>query len=408
MEAQSGTRGDAEIPGDRRDGARVWFLMSRTPMLPFRSPRLPRPIFFVLPLGALAAVAACSGGTTTPVGASNGDDGGVASSSSGTDSGMPTPGHTTSALAYLGGSSFALLIDADNAYALVENNDGNASTRIVEAPLSGGSSVTLATDASYATAIAASGGQVYWVDPNGPPTADASANDGVVLGVPTGGGVPATVASGQGYPDLVAADASGIYWVDANVCEQSPCTASAASVMVLPAGTTTPVVLASVTTSPSNLVLDASNVYWGTNDGRVVKLAKSTTPGGTPTQLAYYETNVQNLVVGATDVFWTTGTGDIMRTPIAGGASTAVLVGQDTIRGLAVDATSLYFITYGEDFTGATSPPSTVNALALGGVGAAAPTVLWSGADVPETIQVDDSNVYFTTDSGWLWKLSPK
>ena len=36
------------------------------------------------------------------------------------------------------------------------------------------------------------------------------------------------------------------------------------------------------------------------------------------------------------------------------------------------------------------------------------PVTLWTGSDSPDTLQVDATNVYFTTQSGALWKLSPK
>jgi hypothetical protein len=36
------------------------------------------------------------------------------------------------------------------------------------------------------------------------------------------------------------------------------------------------------------------------------------------------------------------------------------------------------------------------------------PTILWSGSDEPEALQVDATSVYFVTYTGDLFKLAPK
>jgi hypothetical protein len=364
---------------------------------------MPNPSWLAAPLIAVVGSMGCSGGTASNPGASV--DGGTSSGSG--DSGVANVGHTVTLLSSLGDSSlgdsvYSFQIDATSAYALVINYNGNNdSTVIVKAPLSGGTAATLATDPQYASGLALSGGALYWVDPSGPSDVDASSTSGLVMSVPTGGGAPTTLASDQSFPAIVAADTTGVYWVTENQCTQPPCSASVGSILVLPPGAATPVVLANVQSQPSTLALDATNVYWGTSDGRVMKVPKSAMSGAPVTQLAYYETNVQSLVVGASNLYWATGTGDILATPIAGGPSSAIVVGSQSIRGLAADAATLYWIA--SDFSGT----NTVNAIGLVGLGGV-PTTLWSGSDSPGGIQVDDTNVYFTTESGSLWKLTPK
>ncbi len=360
------------------------------------------------PLIAVVGSMGCSGSTASSAGTSV--DGGTSSGSG--DSGVANIGHTVTLLSSLGDSSlgdsvYSLQIDATSAYALVTNYNGTSdSTVVVKAPLSGGAAVTLATDPQYASWLALSGGALYWVDPSGPSDVDASSRTtGLVMSVPTGGGAPTTLASDQSFPAIVAADTTGVYWVNENQCTQPPCSASVASILVLPPGASTPVVLANVQAQPSTLALDATNVYWGTSDGRVMMAPKSVTSGAPVTQLAYYETNVQSLVVGASNVYWATGSGDILATPIAGGPSSALVVGSASILGLAVDAATLYWIA--SDSGETNTATNTVNALGLVGLGGV-PTILWSGSDTPDGIQIDDANVYFTTQSGSLWKLTPK
>ncbi|MGD0529677.1 MAG: hypothetical protein ABSE49_31360 [Polyangiaceae bacterium] len=370
---------------------------------------LPRSLFLTFLVPLLGSTACSSGNTPSPAAS---DDGGPATSS-GDDSGSPSLGHQATLLASFSSSMYSVYsfqIDATNAYALVDNDEGNDSTTVMKVPLSGGAPVTLANDPQYATALAVSPSTLYWVDPSGPQDeVDASSNTtGLVMSVPLGGGNAVPVATDQAFPSNVAVDSSGVYWVNQTVCNSFPCQATVGTVMMLPTGSTTPVTLASVPAQPAALALDATNVYWGTNDGRVMMVPKSATGGGTPTTLAYYETNVGSLVVAGSDLYWTTGTGDIMRTPIAGGATTAILVGSSEVGSLVTDGTSLYWITYDQQFspTG-TTEMTAIDRMALTDTDTT-PVTLWTGSDSPDTLQVDATSVYFTTSSGALWKLSPK
>ena len=334
-------------------------------------------------------------------------EGGTSSGSG--DSGMSAIGHEVTLLATLSGAVYSFQIDSTSAYLLLVDNTGSGSTTIQKVPLTGGTPQTLASDPQYGAQVAVSGTNVYWVDPNGPQT-DASTNaTGLVMSVPIGGGPATTVAGAQGFPEAVAADDTGVYWANDSQCTKTPCPATVGAIMFLPTGSTTPVELASILSQPSSIALDGTNVYWGTTDGRVMKVPKSAATGGAVTQLAYYQASVQGLVVAPSGLYWATGTGDIMQTPLDGGASTAIVVGGDTIRGLAVDSTNLYWTTYSNNYTGTTTTPaSTINELALGGLIASTPTTLWSGNDTPDTLQVDASNIYFTTESGALFRLTPK
>jgi hypothetical protein len=373
------------------------------------SPVLRRSLF-AAPLVALLASTACSGTTTSSSSATGSNDGGPPPNT-GDDSGTPAVGHQATLLASFSSSMYSVYsfqIDATNAYALVDNINGDDSTTVMKVPLAGGTPVTLANDPQYATALAVSPGALYWVDPSGPQSeVDASSNStGLVMSVPLVGGNAAPVATEQAFPSNIAVDSSGVYWVNQSVCNAFPCQSTVGTVVMLATGSTTPVTLATLPAQPGAMALDATNVYWGTNDGRVMTIAKSATGGGTATTLAYYETNVGSLVVAGGNVYWTTGTGDIMKTPVTGGATTAVLVSSDEIASLATDGTSLYWVTYDQQF----DPTQTIstNSIHKMALTDPVPVTLWTGSDSPEALQVDATNVYFTTSSGALWKLSPK
>ena len=340
-------------------------------------------------IALLTALVACSSNRN----ASSSLDGGTPDDSGTTrlDAGTAAPGHQLATLATLGGATYIMRIDSANAYVA----SGNSDSSLFQIPLAGGAPTRLASGQHSVPGLAVNGTTVYWVDSylsnSEPPDAGP---DGVVRSVPVGGGTTATLASGQRYPGTLAVDSTGAYWTTGGPC--SGATACPANVMTVPLGGGTPVALASVTGSlPVSIALDAVNVYWGTGDGRLMKVAKT---GGTPTMLAFYQARIQSLAVDAASVYWTTGTGDIMKTPIGGGASVAILVSQDEMADLTIDSTSVYFTTIGY-------PTSNVKKMSLIG---GPPTTLWSGAAVPEAIEVDATSVYFVTESGVLMKVTPK
>ena len=64
---------------------------------------------------------------------------------------------------------------------------------------------------------------------------------------------------------------------------------------------------------------------------------------GATTTLAYYQTSVRGIAVDGSSVYWAMSGGDIMKTPIGGGPSKALVVSVDSIAGIAVDSTSIYW-----------------------------------------------------------------
>ena len=60
------------------------------------------------------------------------------------------------------------------------------------------------------------------------------------------------------------------------------------------------------------------------------------------------------MTVDATNVYWTQNDGTIMSVPISGGNVTTLAAGQTAPSGIAVDATSVYWVTRGNGNAGGT------------------------------------------------------
>ena len=242
----------------------------------------------------------------------------------------------------------------------------------------GGAPVTLAsglTPASHPLGVAVDATSVYWTDA-----------EGTVMKVPLDGGIPTTLASGQSAPSSIVADHSSIYWTNNDTSSGTyavltlapdggtPVTIASGSaagnwfgVAVAGAdvywtvdvgagsimksaldggGATT---LASGQSYPLGLASDARNVYWtsGFNDGTVMKLSLD---GGEPVTLASGQNQPYAIVSDARNVYWADN-GSVMKVPIDGGVPTTLASrgtnsGQFAL-GIAVDATSVYWTTFG-------------------------------------------------------------
>lgn len=224
--------------------------------------------------------------------------------------------------------------------------------------------VTLASDQSSPRYLTADTGNVYWttcrrIDP-----------DGKVMKASLAGGVPVQLAVDR-CPSAIAVDSTSVYWADPLLYKISK----------MPTGGGEPTMLASGddATAPFAIAVDGVNVYWTTGLGAVMQMS---TAGGTPMMLASDQGSVRGIAVDATSVYFTTfESGTVKRVLIGGGPLTTLASGQDAPVGIALHGGTVYWVN-----------TASLMAVAIdgGAVSEIGPAVLPSG------IAADDTGVYWT------------
>lgn len=215
----------------------------------------------------------------------------------------------------------AIAVDSTNLYFLdVDPTLGDGSTpqaAVGKVSLGGGAVETLANPTSSPTSICVDPSYVYWTEVAGS-----------VLRVPIAGGAVETLAQGQVSPGGITVDSTGIYWFNTGHSGRD-CIATDGTVMVLPPGNSAPVPMASNIVGVSSLAVSAGKVYWtasgpGCNGNGV--------DAGTLSRLALPQTAAQTLVTGVT------GPGNLF-----------------------VDATTVYFTVFTDAFNGLMAPSAVSN-----------------------------------------------
>ena len=368
-----------------------------------------------LVLGVWALVVGCGGRTDLALlGSIESGDGGSSSADSGssnrTDSdsgidgsgGVADCGSTTGPIVLAAQQSQPLTIAVD-ATSVYWTSSGDGSVAVMKVPLCGGAVSTLAVGPDgNATGLAVDTSRVYWVS-NG-----NRADGWALMSVPVNGGTSTTLASGPGYSGGLTIDATSVYWTN-----NSMGNASSGTVMRMPLGGGAVTTLASQV-SPLGIAVDATSAYWtnGEFPGTVVKVP---IVGGTPTNLASEQTALSSIVVNSTSAFWTTQNGGqqpatVSSVPINGGTSrTLFSATQHDLFGLAVDATSVYWVD---------DPPSGRGALLKMPIAGGGPVTLASGLSGPNSIAVDATSIYWSIfgpcpsasdcSNGSVMKLRPK
>jgi hypothetical protein len=221
---------------------------------------------------------------------------------------------------------------------------------------------------------------VYWTTNDGMITSNA---DGYVLKVPACGGTPTVLASGWGGSFGLAADSANVYW------------AAYAGLLKVPVGGGTPVTLSAGPLSASAAIaLSGANVYWAGGGicgptGCLLEMPKS---GGAATVLATVEP--LSIATDPTSLYWVTGD-SVMRLPLLGGSPTVLASGQTIWSGMALDSSSVYWVS--TTFPNPDpSDPSTVSVLKMP-LGGGQPVTLASIQGEPiSCVAVDSESVYWS------------
>lgn len=148
------------------------------------------------------------------------------------------------------------------------------------------------------------------------------------------GEAPTTLGSGLNTPFGIAMDAANIYftsyWTN--------------SVMRMPlaGGTVTSLTPTLSDSGATGIAVNATSIYWGASNS-----ALNVTPlaGGAVTTLVSGEQDPMGVAVDASDVYWTDFySGSVKKMPLAGGVVTTLVSGStDYVAGIAVNANSIYY-----------------------------------------------------------------
>lgn len=255
---------------------------------------------------------------------------------------------------------------------------------VVAAPTDGSSARRVATADAIPSGIALTDTLAVWTD---------ESSSGAVLSAPLGaGGQGATIiASGLDEPTSIVAGAAGIAWWNG----------AGQTVMALPSGATVPLTVASAQLSTDEIVpagfgaiaTDGARVYWASGSAGTF-IAAAPLDGGPPvTLVAGLSSNPQALALDNASIYWTQADGTVARAPLAGlpdgGAPDSIATGQNQPTFLTSDGVHLYWLNRGDSNTNG----ELVRAPLDGGP----PEVLAQGLYLPQTIAVDDTSVYFIT-----------
>lgn len=260
-----------------------------------------------------------------------------------------------------------IAVDAANVF-WTNESIGN----VEKVPIAGGTAVVIGFTQPFAYGITVDGQHLYW--------SRRSNNNGAIARVSLGGGAPVDIASNLGFPEGMANDATHIYWGSFST-----------GIRRMPKGGTTLEVLAETFSTPSRIALDADWVYFTQyQSGGVVRVRKD----DSQVEILYSDAGgALGVAVDATAVYWVNFlSGRVYRVDIASQAETALALGTSP-RDIVVDATHAYYSESGAN-----------RIMRVVKDGSAAAEVFAGGQNGPRGIAMDATAVYWVNLDGSVWK----
>jgi Domain of unknown function (DUF5050) len=213
-------------------------------------------------------------------------------------------------------------VTLDSTYVYWTNGDeGDSSGSIVRAPLSGGSSKTLATGLSSPGMLVNDGTNLYWM-------ADLSTS--YVLQMPIGGGTVQTLAS-SGYSVNLVVYGSAVYWADEGDD----------AVLSVPVGGGSVSTLAGGQSSPFGIATDGTYIYFTEAIGSGAIVRTPIPAGGSLFSLASSLDSPTTVATDGVSAFFEAG-GSVYGVPVDGSGSVTALAAGNPTR-LRMDSKSLYW-----------------------------------------------------------------
>ena len=230
-------------------------------------------------------------------------------------------------------SPVGLTLDANNIY---YTNDGDG--KVYSVPLAGGTPTNLLTSgwSSAAWDITLIGSTLVWTAYNG--------NE--VLSVPVTGGAATVLSSGDQVPFGIVNDGTYVYWADSYTFGPMIRRASVATGLVTTLDV--PSDAGTVVIAPQVIATDGTYVYWGNASGMIggSSVYQANVDGSNVIELSPGLDTITGITVDATTVYFTSSISNIVYSvPIGGGATTQLATGEANPGAIANDATSIFWIT---------------------------------------------------------------
>lgn len=204
-----------------------------------------------------------------------------------------------------------------------------------------GEPVTLGNSNGDVLGITLDATHAYWT--TGRRIADAGPSGGTVMRVALMGGAPEMLVPDQYLPTEIAVGSHNIYWIDE----------FARQVMTAPLTGGEPTTFATAGQA-SALAVDTTSVYWLNFDYITLTSAVMKAPlgGGPAVQLAPARLNTRGLAVNASGVYWIDVESDsapqrtayLMMVPLDGGRATTLFSTSGDVRELALDEKNAYLV----------------------------------------------------------------